>query len=121
MVSTIQDEDFIREVHLYSGVPEADVLSVFEAVMIKVYMDLKEGKKLYYPYFGEFKVNHDGDELTNMGKEAKVSMFYSLHPQMKRLVGQISDEEKTGITKNDAIDLLMKITKSDLRTKIEDD
>lgn len=119
MITTEADENFIKDIALKSGVAEMNVLAVFEAFLITTYLKLKEKENIYIPFFAEFNVSNGGDEVSESKREAKVKFSYRVHPQLARLVGQVADEEETGFIKNDAVDLLMAITKSALRTKLE--
>lgn len=103
------DNRQIEELHLISGENLESIHNVMRAFVISFAIQQKEGEPIRLPYFGDFKVAYDRSK-------AEYDIKITLHPALKRLVKQISDEEVSGDhTQNDAYRLLMSEVKESLR------
>jgi len=119
---TSDDEKSITELSLISGISTDIIEKVFSAFQVQFVFKYKNNKSIFVPGIGSFLVRYKSDEITIDGKEAQVDAFYAPHPQIKRLVGQLKDTEKSkDFSKIDAVSSLKKILNRDFKTKISDD
>lgn len=116
-----KDNRQIEELHLISGETLESIHNVMRAFVISFGLAYKENEWVRIPYFGDIFVKYLGDEETDEGNETEVSVLFEPHPSLRRLVGQIEDEEATGDhTRNDAYKLLMHMVKHSLRETVTD-
>ena len=103
-----KDNQEIEELHLISGETLESIHNIMRAFVISFAIQHKEEEEIRLPYFGDFRVH-----LTDDGD---YSISFEVHPALKRLVKQISDEEASGDhTQNDAYRLLMAEVKKSLK------
>lgn len=122
MISTNDDEKTITELSLITGIPTETIEKVFLGFQTQFTFKHTKNKSIKIPYIGSFLIRYKYDETTEEGKEAQVDAFFSPHPQVKRLIGQLNDIEKYGdYTKLDTFAILKKQIKQDFRTVITDD
>jgi nucleoid DNA-binding protein len=120
MIVNKEDTQTIHEISLLCGVNEDDIESVFEAFLTQFVIKYSNNKRIHIPYIGNFLVKYRQDEETPKGREAQIDAFYAAHDEVKRLVGQLKDIEKTGnYTELDVFTNLKKIVKNDFKTVIE--
>lgn len=121
MIINKEDSQTIREISLLSGVDECDIEKVFEAFLTQFVINYSNSKRIHIPYIGNFLVKYREDKETPKGREAQIDAFYAAHDEVKRLVGQLKDIEKTGnYTELDVFTNLKKIIKNDFKTIVED-
>lgn len=114
-----KDKRQIEEIHLISGETLESVNNVMRAFIVAFAMAHKEQRWVRIPYLGDMYAKHLGDELTKEGNETQVSILFEPHPTLRRIVGQIEDEEVSGDhTQNDAYRVLMATIKQSLRESI---
>jgi len=122
MISTNDDEKTIAELSLLTGIPIDTIEKVFLGFQTQFTFKHTTNKSIKIPYIGSFLIRYKYDEVTEDGKEAQVDAFFSPHPQVKRLIGQLNDIKKSGdYTKLDTFAILKKQIKQDFRTVITDD
>jgi hypothetical protein len=122
MITTEEDEKTIAELSLLSGVDATDVRKIFDSLQTQFCFKYTNNKRIHIPFVGSFLVRYRNDETTPDGKEAQVDAFYGPHPQIKRVVGQLKDIEKTGdYTNLDVFTNLKKQIKNDFKTTITSD
>jgi len=117
----LDNQEIIEEIRTYTGLPLGDIVSVFDAFALYVLGSYSENEKIKIPHFGEFYLKFDGDEITSLGREAKVTGFFSPSTELKRMVGQYEDVKQTGEYYNiDLIKKMKKKSKDALEKKIEE-
>lgn len=116
-----KDTRQIEELHLISGENLETIHNVMRALIISFALNYKEGEWMRIPYYGDILVKYLGDEATEEGNETEVSVIFRPHPSLRRLVGQMEDENTTGDhTQNDAYKLMMHMVKHALHDSIVD-
>jgi nucleoid DNA-binding protein len=122
MIISNDDNETIHNISLISGIKEEDIRTVFESFLIQFTLKYCSNKRIHIPFIGNFLVRYRADELTEEGKEALLDAFFSPHEEIKRIVGQLHDIEKTKDYLNiDVVTELKKILKQDFKTKISSD
>lgn len=122
MITTNDDERTFTELNLLTGIPTEAIERLFSAFQIQFALNYKKNKSIRIPFVGSFLVRYRGDSITDEGKEAQLDSFFSPHPQLVRLVGQMHDVETTGNYKElDILSICKKILKQDFKTKIDDE
>lgn len=122
MITTNDDTEVITKLSLLSGIPVSTIEKLFSTLLLEFSLDYKKNKSIKIPYLGSFLVRYKGDISTLEGREAQVDAFFSPHDQIKRLVGQLNDVEKTkDYTSIDSYSFLSKLLKQDLKTVIEEE
>lgn len=120
MITNKEDNLAIHEISLLSGIDEEDVRLVFESFLTQFVIKYSNSKRIHIPFVGNFLVKYRQDEETPEGREAQIDAFYAAHDEVKRLVGQLKDIEKTGnYTELDVFTNLKKIVKNDFKTVVE--
>lgn len=121
MITTKEDLDTIQNISLISGVDVLEIEKVFQAFITEFTFKYTNNKQIHVPYIGRFLIRYRGEEITDEGKESQVDAFFSPHDQIKRVVGQLKDIEKTkDYTKLDTFVSLKKILKQDFKAHIND-
>ena len=95
-----EEKDLIYRVHLLSGKSMSDITEMFESFCLCAVLSCLEDESFHVPMFGEFKVNYDGEEITALGKEAKVSVDVTPNKYLRKVIGQIHDNEESDIEKS---------------------
>jgi len=122
MITTNEDDKTIVELSLISGVSKEEIEKVFIALQPHFAFKYCSNKAIHIPYVGNFLIRYRAEEITDEGKEAQVDAFFAPHPQVKRIVGQLKDIEKTGnFTELDVFTQLKKQIKQDFKTVITDE
>lgn len=122
MITTSDDEKTITELSLLTGISAEIIEKVFLGFQTQFVFKHTTNKSIKIPYIGSFLVRYKYDETTEEGKEAQVDAFFSPHPQVKRLIGQLNDIEKSGdFTKLDTFAILKKQIKQDFKTVIDEE
>lgn len=94
---TNSDKSTIKEIRSLTGLNENQVSAVFKALAYVIGIgNYQNNESITIPYFGNFKLNYDGDEIIDGDRKAKVSGFFSLHETLKKNVGIIEDYRETG-------------------------
>lgn len=88
-----KDQEVLEELRIISGLNMEQVTEVLQAFSILVAMNYGEKEKIHIPFFGNFYLKYDGDEVTEEGREAKVTGFFSPHEFLKKVIGQIEDSK----------------------------
>lgn len=121
MIITQEDKITIHELSLLSGIDENEIQKIFESFLIQFIIKYTKSKRVHIPFIGNFLVRHKEDIETSKGREAQLDAFYAPHDEMKRIIGQLTDAEKTkNYTSIDVSTLLKKIVKNDFKTIIEE-
>lgn len=102
----------LEEIRILSGLPMEQVRAVFRAFVIYSAMNYSEKEKLHLPYVGNLYVKYLGDEVTDEGREAKVTGFFSPTEVFKKIVGQIEDSRNG--EDNFSNNLLIQMLKKDI-------
>lgn len=120
MIINKEDNLAIHEISLLSGIDEEDVKLVFETFLTQFVIKYSSSKRIHIPFVGNFLVKYREDKETPDGREAQIDAFYAAHDEVKRLVGQLKDIEKSGnYTELDVFTNLKKIVKNDFKTVVE--
>ena len=115
------DQEIIEEIRTYTGLPLGDIVSVFEAFSFYVLGSYSENERIRVPNFGEFFIKFDGDEVTPLGREAKVTGFFTPSDCLKKMIGQYEDAKRTGEYYNiDLIKRMKQRSKDALEHRIEE-
>ena len=94
-----EEKKVIQEIRALTGLNEKQISSVFLSLSFTYGMgNYFNGEKIVIPYFGEFKLKFEGDEVDeNTGKrKANVTGFFSLNEGIKKNIGIVEDFLKTG-------------------------
>ncbi len=94
-----EGRDTIEKLHLISGLPLKDTRMLFESLITLMMLDYMEGHDTYLPHIGRFYYKYEGDDVTNRGKEAKVSLEYEADKNLLNIIGTAIDGEETMIEK----------------------
>jgi hypothetical protein len=94
-----EGRDTIEKLHLISGLPLKDTRVFFESLITLMMLDYMEGHNTYLPHIGRFYYKYEGDNVTNRGKEAKVSLEYEADKNLLNIFGTAIDGEETMIEK----------------------
>lgn len=100
MKFTKEEKDIIHRVHLLSGKSYDEVNEVFESLALCAALAFLEKEPIDIPLFGKIEVFYKGDVLTEQGREAKLDIEVTPSPALKKIIGQIEDEEESDIEKS---------------------
>lgn len=121
MIITQEDKISMHELSLLSGVDEIEIQKIFESFLIQFVIKYTKNKRIHIPFIGNFLVRYREDKETPQGREAQLDAFYAAHDEVRRLVGQLKDIEKSGnYTELDVFTNLKKIIKNDFKTIVEE-
>ena len=95
-----EEKDLIYRIHLLSGKPMSDINEMFESFCLCTVLSCLEKETLQIPMIGEMKVSYDGEEISALGKEAKVTIEMTPNKYLKKVIGQIQDGEESDIEKS---------------------
>lgn len=94
-----EEKDLIYRVHLLSGKSMSDVNEMFESFCLCAVLACLENESIQIPMIGEMKVSYEGEEISALGKEAKVSIDVIPNKYFKKVIGQSKDGEESDIEK----------------------
>ncbi len=94
-----EEKDLIYRVHLLSGKSMSDVNEMFESFCLCAVLSCLEKESIQIPMIGEMKVSYEGEEISALGKEAKVSIDVTPNKYFKKVIGQSKDGEESDIEK----------------------
>lgn len=94
---TKDDKELFNRVHLLSGQSYDEVRSVYEGFVYSIILSYLEDNSISLPFIGEMKVSFIKDNLTEKGRQAEVSINVEPNDFIKKIVGQIEDNEETYI------------------------
>lgn len=97
---TQEEKDLVYRVHLLSGKSMADISEMFESFCICMVLSCLEEEDLCIPMIGSMSVKYDGEEISAIGKEAKVNINVNPSKFLKKVIGQIKDGEESDIEKS---------------------
>jgi len=118
---TSEDKQVITELALLSGEDENTVIKIFESYLIYITLNYQNKKNNRIPIIGSFYTRYERDENTEEGKEAVITSFFSPSDEIKRIIGQLHDIEKTGNCKElDTFQILRKKLNKDFKLIIND-
>ena len=122
MIVTTEDEKTIAELSLQSGVGEDTIKRVFESLQSFVFLQqAKESNRIHIPFLGNMKIINNGDIVSSGGKEADISVLFSPHAQLKRIIGQLADlDTMADPTDFEVYQMTKKDIKRDFKTKLVD-
>lgn len=122
MKQTKKDQEIIEELRTLTGYSLSEVTELFEYFALYALTAYSEGEKVSIPFFGDFHLKFDGDEVTDYGREAKVTGFFSPHAYLKKTIGEYEDVKGSGELYNiDIIQRLKKRSKHILDTKLNEE
>ena len=93
-----------------------DINDFFKALMLITLMNFSENEPTKIPYFGELKIDYQGDENKTEGRVAKLDVKFTPSNQLIRNIGQLVDVKNsncdTKITDVECIkDIMSEISK----------
>lgn len=97
---TQEEKDLIYRIHLLSGKSMSDITEMFESFCTCAVLSCLEEEDLCVPMIGSMSVKYAGEELSAIGKEAKVQITVEPSKFLKKIVGQIKDGEESDIEKS---------------------
>ena len=95
-----EEKDLIYRIHLLSGKPLSDITEMFESFCLCTVLSCLEGEPLQIPMVGEMEVKYSGEDISALGKEAKVEIQVKPNKFLKKVIGQIQDGEESDIEKS---------------------
>ena len=95
-----QEKDLIYRVHLLSGKSMSDVTDMFEAFCLCSVLSCLEKESISIPMIGDMNITYDGEDISAIGKEAKVSINVVANKYLRKVIGQIHDGEESDIEKS---------------------
>lgn len=98
MASTVhftkEERALIQNIHVLSGESYDVVQNVIESFCLATMFGLLEKSKVVVPLLGDVTIKYNKDILVKDGKEADISLSIVPSAGLKRIVGQISDEQE---------------------------
>lgn len=117
------DQEIIEELRNLSGHSIESITEIFKFFSVYSCLCYINDEKIKIPFFGDFLLKYDGDEITAEGKEAQVTGFFSPHDELKRMVGQTEDaknrNDKESYSTINVVDYLMNRLEDVIRREIE--
>ena len=95
-----EEKDLIYRVHLLSGKSMSDITEMFESFCLCTVLSCLENESVHIPMLGELKMSYDGEDISALGKEARVSIEVTPNKYIKKVIGQIHDNEESDIEKS---------------------
>jgi len=95
-----EEKDLIYRIHLLSGKPLSDVNDMFESFCLCAVLACLEKEPLQVPMIGEMNVIYNGEDISALGKEAKVEISVTPNKFLKKVIGQVQDGEESDIEKS---------------------
>lgn len=95
-----EEKDLIYRIHLLSGKSLSDITDMFESFCLCTVLSCLEKETLQIPMIGEMEVTYSGEDISAIGKEAKVSISVTPNKFLKKVIGQIQDDEESDIEKS---------------------
>ena len=101
----------IEQIRNVSKLNFSDINDFFKGLMMVTVMNYSEGESTKIPYFGELKIDYNGDEIKDEGRVAKLNVVFTPANALKRNIGQLIDVNNpkcdTKITDVDCIKEIM--------------
>lgn len=97
---TQEEKDLIYRVHLLSGKSLTDITDMFESFCLCAVLSYLEEESLNIPLIGKMDITYEGEEITALGKEAKVNISIEANKFLKKVIGQIKDGSETDLEKS---------------------
>lgn len=85
--------NMIQRLHSFSGIRQDQIKKLFRDLVYQMLKDYRLGDSSYFPFIGEVNIEYAGEEHTDKGLRAKVSLDFDLSDEFVRSVGQIIDGE----------------------------
>ena len=95
-----EEKDLIYRIHLLSGKPLSDVTDMFEAFCLCTVLACLENEPIRLPLVGDVNVTYEGETISALGKEAKLSLSVVPGKYLTKVMGQIHDGEESEIEKS---------------------
>lgn len=95
-----EEKDLIYRIHLLSGKSLMDITEMFESFCLCSVLSCLEKENIQIPLIGEMSVIYEGEEITALGKEAKVDINVKPGKYIKKIIGQIKDNQESDIEKS---------------------
>lgn len=95
-----EEKDLIYRIHLLSGKSLSDITEMFESFCLCSVLACLEKESVQIPLIGEMNIKYDGEEISALGKEAKVEISINPNKYIKKVIGQIKDGEESDIEKS---------------------
>lgn len=94
MLTLSQEErQTIIKVHsMPEDINQSQIRKVFQNFFLVAMIDYMQGEKTYLPYFGHLQIDYEGDEISDGMREAKIIMTVDPTDFIKRIVGDIEEE-----------------------------
>lgn len=92
-----KDEEVMREIADYTGIPTKMVQDVFQTLIIITSMRFRESARpvIRVPLFSDVMVSYKGEtHLTPSKTESEVDLLMAPTPLLKKVLGEVVDEKK---------------------------
>ena len=99
MVETKETKQCLKEISLMSGFPYDEVKKVFEIFNVLISVKYSDGGLAYIPFVGSLNIIYKGDDLKKDGKQAILETHIEADPMLKKVIGQIEDNEMSDVEK----------------------
>ena len=95
-----EEKDLIYRIHLLSGKSLSDINEMFESFCLCTVLACLEKETLQVPMIGEMEVKYTGEDISAVGKEAKVEISVTPNKFLRKVIGQVHDGEESDIEKS---------------------
>lgn len=87
------EKELIDKISLLSGIKKSDVRIVFETLSVVSTLFYLDKESTHIPFIGELILTYEGEEFNKGTKKAIVDGKISLNDYLKKMIGQIEDDE----------------------------
>ena len=94
-----QERESLNKIHLLSGRSYEDVRDVYEGFLYSAILSYLEKEPFILPFFGEMDIHYIKDIITKEGREAEIDVDFQPSKFLKRIIGQIEDNEESDLEK----------------------
>lgn len=110
------EKNLVNEISTISGYPVSIVREVLEFTFLRQVEQYMDKEEIVVPFLGKTKVVYKGDTFVAGAKIAEVNVLFQPSDLLRRVVGDIEDEEPSIIE-----GLLQKKIKSSLQNILDED
>ncbi len=108
------EKDTIEKIRLFSnGLTYEQCKIFFETLITYLTFNFENNKETIIPYLGMIELIYDGDSITEKGREAKVSLKFEPNDNIKKIIGEIVDNEEDN-------EIEKKLIYEDMKQKMEE-